>query len=282
MITVTADKKSPLVSIIIPTFNRKKRIETAIVSVLHQTYKNFELIIVDDGSRDETEKVIKQYGNHLLYFFQTNQGVSAARNLGIEKSKGSYICFLDSDDAWLENKLETQVNLIRANPQIKICFTDEIWIRNGIRVNPKKIHRKYSGWIYQKCLPLCIISPSSVMIHREVFEQVGRFDPQMTVCEDYDLWLRISHHYPLTFIPQRLVIKKGGHQDQLSRKYWGMDQYRVRALEKMLQNYTLSPADKKATLNTLHRKCEILANGFNKRGKKQKADYYTSLKKKYD
>ena len=282
MITASADKKSPLVSIIIPTFNRKKRIETAIVSVLNQTYKNFELIIVDDGSRDETEKVIKQYGNHLLYFFQTNQGVSAARNLGIEKSKGSYICFLDSDDEWLANKLETQVNLIKSDPQIKICFTDEIWIRNGIRVNPKKIHRKYSGWIYQKCLPLCIISPSSVMIHREVFEQVGRFDPQMTVCEDYDLWLRISHHYPLTFIPLQLVIKKGGHQDQLSRKYWGMDQYRVRALEKMFQNYTLSPADKKATLNMLHRKCEILANGFNKRGKKQKADYYTSLKKKYD
>ncbi|MFO7891418.1 MAG: glycosyltransferase [bacterium] len=271
----------PFISIIIPTFNRKSRIITAIDSVLRQTYQNFELIIIDDGSTDNTEKAIKSYENKVKYFYQTHRGVSAARNSGIQKSKGDYICFLDSDDEWVENKLETQVTLVRSDPQIKICYTDEIWIRNGVRVNPKKIHQKYSGRIYQRCLPLCIISPSSVMIHRDVFEQAGRFDPQMTVCEDYDLWLRISHHYPVTFIPQPLIIKKGGHEDQLSQKFWGMDRYRVKAMEKMLQKDNLSLKDKKATIKMLQRKCDILSNGFLKRGKKQQAEYFISLKNKY-
>lgn len=281
MSILLSKRNTSLVSIIIPTFNRKEKVKTAIKSVLNQTCQHFELIVVDDGSTDNTEAVVKNYGAQLHYFYQNHQGVSSARNLGIGKSKGRYICFLDSDDEWLTNKLETQVNLVRSNPQIKICYTDEIWIRNGVRVNPKKIHQKYSGWIYQKCLPLCIISPSSVMIHREVFEQAGRFDPQMTVCEDYDLWLRISHHYPITFIPRRLIIKTGGHQDQLSQKFWGMDQYRVKAMEKMLKNHKLSPADKKATIKILQKKCKILANGFKKRENKQKRDYYTSIKNKY-
>lgn len=273
-------EKFPFISIVIPTFNRKDRIELAIESVLGQTFQNFELIVVDDGSTDNTAEVVQAYVNQVKYFYQSHQGVSAARNFGIEKAKGYYICFLDSDDEWLRNKLETQVQLIRSKPQVEICYTDEIWIRNGVRVNPKKIHQKYSGWIYQRCLPLCIISPSSVMIQRNIFNQLGMFDPEMIVCEDYDLWLRISHHYPITFIPQQLIVKKGGHEDQLSGKFWGMDRYRVKAMEKMLQNYNLSPEDKKATIRVLQKKCDILANGLLKRGKKQ-ADYYISLKDKY-
>jgi len=275
------EKKSPLISIIIPTFNRSSRLTVAIESVFRQTYQFFELIVIDDGSTDHTEEVIKSYDNRVRYFFQQHQGVSAARNVGIEKSKGSYICFLDSDDEWVPEKLATQVRLVRSNPRIKICYTDEIWIRKGVRVNPKKIHKKYSGWIYQRCLPLCIISPSSVMIHRDVFDKAGMFDPRMTVCEDYDLWLRISHFYPITFIPQKLIIKHGGHNDQLSQKYWGMDHYRVMAMEKMLNYYDLKSEDKKATIHMLHKKCNILANGFFKRGKKQKADHYISLRNKY-
>ncbi len=281
MIASPSENHFPFISIIIPTFNRAERIQTAIESVLQQTYQNFELIIVDDGSTDNTGEIIKSYGNQLKCFFQTNQGVSAARNFGIKKSKANYICFLDSDDEWLTNKLEIQVTLIKSNPEVKICYTDEIWIRNGIRVNPKKGHNKYSGWIYQRCLPLCIISPSSVMIDAEVFEKVGMFDTQMTVCEDYDLWLRISHYYPIIFIRKQLIIKNGGHEDQLSHRFWGMDRFRVKAMEKMLQNYNLPSEDKKATIKMLHKKCDILGNGFFKRGKKEKAIYYFSLKDKY-
>ena len=276
-----AKSKKVFVSVIIPTFNRADWIKYAIDSVLNQTYSNFELIIVDDGSTDNTRDVIAQYGDSIRYFFQENKGPAAARNLGIINARGSYICFLDSDDQWLKQKLEEQIKLVVVNPEIKVCYTNEIWIRRGVRVNPRKIHQKFSGWIYQRCLPLCIISPSSVMVHQHVFEKVGLFDEKMTVCEDYDLWLRVSHHYPITFIEKPLIIKYGGHEDQLSRKFWGMDIYRVQAMEKMLQQYDLTPEDQKATIEMLCQKCDILANGFFKRGKVKEGQFYLKLKSKY-
>lgn len=271
----------PKVSIIIPTYNRCAWIKHAIDSVLQQTYQNFELLIVDDGSTDITKGVLSEYGNKIKYFYQSNKGPAAARNLGIKKSNGDYICFLDSDDRWVKSKLQTQVDLVTKNPEIKICYTDEIWIRKGIRVNQKQIHQKYSGWIYQRCLPLCIISPSSVMIYRDVFDKAGYFDEDMIVCEDYDLWLRISHLYPITFIKEAKIVKYGGHADQLSHKFWGMDQFRVKALEKMLQKKSLSTEDRDATIKMLHRKCDILKNGFLKREKTKEAEYFDSLKVKY-
>jgi hypothetical protein len=191
------------------------------------------------------------------------------------------ITFLDSDDRWLKQKLQTQVELMIRNPDIKTCYTDEIWIRRGVRVNQKKIHQKYSGWIYQKCLPLCIISPSSVMIHREVFDKVGLFDEDFLVCEDYDLWLRVSHLFPITFIDQPLIIKNGGHEDQLSHRLWGMDRFRVQALEKILQENSISSDDRIATIDMLKYKCKILANGCFKRGKTEEANYYLSVITRY-
>ena len=190
----------PKVSIIITTYNRCAWIKHAVDSVLQQSYQNFELLIIDDGSTDITKGILSEYGNEIKYFYQPNKGPAAARNLGIKQSTGTYICFLDSDDRWLKSKLETQVTLVTEHPEVKICYTDEIWIRNGVRVNQKRIHQKYSGWIYKYCLPLCIISPSSVMIHRKVFDKAGNFDEEMTVCEDYDLWLRISHLFPIHLI----------------------------------------------------------------------------------
>jgi GT2 family glycosyltransferase len=275
------EKNSPLVSIIIPTYNRASWLKGAIDSVLNQTFRDFELIVVDDGSTDETEAIVDSYDDPVKYFYQSNQGPSAARNLGIKQATANLLAFLDSDDRWLKEKLQIQVDLMMKNPDVKICYTDETWIRNGKRVNPKKIHQKYSGWIYQKCLPLCIISPSSVMIHREVFERAGLFDESMFVCEDYDLWLRISRYYPITFINKPLIIKNGGHADQLSHRLWGMDRFRVRALEKILQENSLADEDRKATIEMLQKKCTILANGFFKRGKVDEGNYYLSIKTKY-
>jgi glycosyltransferase involved in cell wall biosynthesis len=271
----------PLVSVIIPTYNRASWLKGAIDSVLNQTFSNFELLIVDDGSTDNTKELVDSYGDKIKYIFQPNQGPAAARNSGIKNRQVELISFLDSDDRWLKDKLQTQVNLMTADPSIKICYTDEIWIRRGKRVNPKKIHQKYSGWIYQQCLPLCIISPSSVIIHREVFEKVGLFDESLLVCEDYDLWLRVSHHYPIAFINKPLIIKNGGHEDQLSQRLWGMDRFRVKALEKMLQENSLSPEDRKATIAMLHQKCTILANGCFKRSKVDEGNFYLTIKEKY-
>jgi len=277
----STEQNNPFVSIIIPAYNRASWLNGAINSVLGQTFKKFELMIVDDGSTDNTREIVTSYGDKVKYFFQSNKGPSAARNLGINNAQADLVTFLDSDDRWFKNKLQIQVDLMTKDSSIRICYTDEIWIRSGIRVNQKKIHKKHSGWIFQKCLPLSIISPSSVMIHREVFEKVGLFDENLLVCEDYDLWLRISSHYPITFIDIPLIIKNGGHEDQLSRKVWGMDRFRVKALEKLLQENLLSSEDKKATIDMLHKKCTILANGCFKRGKMEEGNFYLSIRDRY-
>jgi len=267
----------PLVSVIIPTYNRLDFLTGTITSVLKQTYKNIELIVVDDGSTDTTSKEIPKRFPSVIYVKQPHRGVSAARNLGIQLAKGNYIAFLDSDDLWLPKKLEREVSCLTANPGYPVCYTNEIWIRKGIRVNPKKRHKKYGGWIYPYCLPLCIISPSSVILRREIFEMAGRFDESLPACEDYDLWLRVTARFPVYLIDDPLIIKHGGHDDQLSRAFWGMDRFRVQALVKILNENILPPRWRKETLEELKRKCHILIHGSEKRGKTQDASYFRHI-----
>ncbi len=269
------------VSVIIPTFNRAAFLKEAIDSVLSQSYRDFELIVVDDGSTDSTREILQDYQG-LTYLYQENRGVSAARNKGIQAAQGEYIAFLDSDDLWTRHKLQIQVAWMEANPEIPACYTDEIWIRQGKRVNPMKKHQKYSGWIFDKCLPLCIISPSSILIRRELLQQVGGFDESLPVCEDYDLWLRITKDYPIHFIPKPLIIKRGGHPDQLSHRYWGNDRFRVQALEKLLKMGNLTESQRDLVLGELRKKCEILIQGCIKRGKTKEAEKYRRIVSQFE
>jgi glycosyltransferase involved in cell wall biosynthesis len=272
-------KSQPDISVIIPTFNRAHTLPRALDSVMVQTLQSMEIIIVDDGSTDETNAVLADYPG-LCIISQDNRGVSAARNVGIEKAGGEWLAFLDSDDEWLKEKLQKQWDAI-CNDDKLICHTEEIWIRNGQRVNPMKKHQKYGGLIYEKCLPLCVISPSSVMIHKTVFNDVGNFDETLEVCEDYDLWLRICSKYPVLFVDEPLIVKYGGHDDQLSRKHWGMDRFRAKALEKMIASGASNDEDEKATVNMLIQKCEIIINGMKKRGKDVEAMEWEEKLKKY-
>jgi len=272
--------QNPDISVIIPTYNRAHTLPRAIESVLAQTHQPCEIIIVNDGSTDETNAVLADYPG-LCVIETDNNGVSAARNVGIEKSEGEWIAFLDSDDEWLSDKLEKQWDAI-CNDDKLICHTDEIWIRNGKRVNQMKKHQKFGGRIYEKCLPLCVISPSSVMIHKSVFDDVGFFDESLEVCEDYDLWLRICAKYPVLFMDEQLMVKNGGHEDQLSRKHWGMDRFRVRALEKMITPGELNNEQKNATVDILIQKCKIIVNGMKKRGKSNEAMEWEEKLKVYD
>jgi len=269
----------PVLTIVIPTFNRADFLKESIQSVLSQTFTDFELIVVDDGSTDPTREVVREFPQVHYVPCPENSGVSHARNLGIKLARGRYICFLDSDDLWVKNKLERQIGWMESHADCQICYTDEIWIRKGVRVNPMNKHRKYSGDIFPYCLPLCIISPSSVLMRASLFEEVGKFDEDMAVCEDYDLWLRISLKYPVHFIEEKLIVKRGGHQDQLSSKYWGMDRFRVVALEKLLREQSLNGEKRGLVLKTLIQKCGILIQGFSRRGKVKEAEHYRALVK---
>lgn len=280
METVNKTQVNPRVSVIIPTYNRGWIIKEAIDSVLAQDYNEFELIVVDDGSTDDTSEVLDSYKDAVKVFSQRNKGVSAARNRGIAETSGEFIAFLDSDDLWLPQKLSTQIDFFNQMPDALICQTEEVWIRNGLRVNPKKRHKKPSGMIFKPSLELCLVSPSSVMIHRSLFERVGNFDETLPACEDYDLWLRISCRFPIHLVDTPLIIKRGGHDDQLS-SMTGLDKFRIKAIENIIKSGFLSRDQHRAAVKTLKEKCDIYAAGCRKRGKEEEARYYTSLSERF-
>lgn len=276
MSKIEKKQKKPRVSVIIPTYNRGWIIKEAIDSVLAQDFKDFELIVVDDGSTDNTLEILNSFQYDIKVLRQSNHGVSAARNRGIAAASGHFIAFLDSDDLWLPRKLARQVDFFNSNPDAYICQTEEIWVRNNVRVNPKKRHKKPWGMIFEPSLALCLVSPSAVMIRRSLFEKVGGFDETLPACEDYDLWLRISCRYPVYLIETPLIIKRGGHNDQLSASF-GLDKFRIKSLNKIIESDLLSKTQYRAAVKTLKQKCMIYAAGCRKRGREDEALYYTSL-----
>jgi len=255
------------ISVIIPTYNRRNTLSRAVESVLNQIYKPIEIIVVDDGSTDGTKEMFSEMYPLVRYIYQANSGVSSARNTGIKSASGDWIALLDSDDEWLPDKLDRQVKLLQDNAEIRFCHTNEIWIRNNVRINQKKKHQKYGGNIFNKCLDICRISPSSSLFHTSVIKDVGLFDESLDVCEDYDLWLRITAKYPILFLDQPLIKKFGGHSDQLSRVFGGIEQYRIRSLEKILTSKSLSGSQFEAAKDMLIHKLQIYAKGLKKRDK---------------
>ncbi|MCG8553556.1 MAG: glycosyltransferase family 2 protein [Desulfobacterales bacterium] len=265
-----------MISVIIPTFNRAWTLKRALDSALAQDYPHREIIVVDDGSTDGTRELLAEYKDEVRVLAQANKGVSAARNLGIQESRGNFIALLDSDDAWEKNKLSCQMDFFQSNPGAMICQTEEIWIRKGKRVNPKKKHKKPSGMIFEPSLKLCLVSPSAVMIRKQLFEKKGMFNEAFPVCEDYDLWLRISHDTPVYLIDSPLTIKIGGHGDQLSASH-SQDKYRIQSIRNLIESDVLSPDQARAALDVFKEKCRIFANGCLKRGREKEGAYYLAL-----
>lgn len=255
------------VSVIIPTWNRSSLLPRALDSVLGQSVPADEVIVVDDGSTDGTASMVAARYPQVRLLRTPHGGVSAARNHGIRAVGGAWLAFLDSDDAWQPDKLASQLAALAAQPEERVCHCDEIWIRNGRRVNPRRRHQKRGGWIFQHCLPLCAISPSAVMLHREVFDTVGLFDEALPACEDYDLWLRVTSRFPTLYIDRPLVIKHGGHADQLSRTEPALDRYRIRALAAILAADHLAEPDRRAAARMLCEKIEVYVGGARKRGR---------------
>jgi len=220
---------------------------------------------------------VKQQYPDTIYIKQKNNGVSSARNTGVDATTSKYLSFLDSDDEWLPKKLETQLCALQAEPDFRLVHSDEIWIRNAKRVNQMDKHRKRGGELFAHCLALCVISPSSVVMERSLYAELGGFDESLPACEDYDLWLRLCSREQVLFIDTPLLRKYGGHEDQLSRQYWGMDRFRVQSLVKLLNSGVLEDDQKLLARMTLLEKAEILRNGAAKRGKAERAEYYEQL-----
>ncbi len=271
------ERSSPSVTVVITTHNRARLVVEAVESVLAQTVTDFELIVIDDGSTDDTALLLDPYKDRLSYHRQENSGPSSARNRGIEIAGGSLIAFLDSDDLWHPEKLLRQVDYLQLHPEFPLCYTDEIWIRGGRRVNQGKRHRKYGGWIFDKILPLCLISPSSVLLRRSLFDDVGMFDESLPACEDYDLWIRIACRYPVGFIPQPLIVKRGGRSDQLSKIVGSLDKYRVKSLLKLLESDALDDEQRHLALLHLREKSRVYGMGCVKRGRVEEGNYYLGL-----
>jgi glycosyltransferase involved in cell wall biosynthesis len=269
------------VSIIIPSYNRASVLPRAIDSVFAQSRPADEIIVVDDGSTDKTQELIESEYSQVNLIIQNNKGVSAARNAGIKASKSEWLCLLDSDDSWQANKLEQQIQTLTENPEHLICHTNETWYRNGKILSQGKKHKKRGGHIFQHCLPLCAISPSSIMIHKKVFDDVGLFDEALPACEDYDMWLRICCKYPVLFIDEALTNKFGGHEDQLSRQHWGMDRFRILALEKSISSNNLNKPDKLAAIEMLLYKTELFLKGAKKHGNNEYCAQFEELLNQY-
>jgi len=266
------------VSVIIPTYNRLDFLKISVQSVLNQTYSDFELIIVDDGSTDNTKEWVQSLSdNRIIYLYQKNSGASAARNLGIKNTKYKYIAFLDSDDKWVNNKLEKQMALMHQNPNCQLSHTEELWYRAGKILNPKLKHKKKAGHIFQNSLKLCSISMSTIIVKKSLFEEMGLFDTNLTVCEDYDMWLRVTEKYPVCLIDEPLTIKEGGHSDQLSQRFIGMDKFRIQSITKLIETRNLSSEHFSLAFAELQKKCYIYGNGCLKHNKKEEGSFYLNL-----
>lgn len=269
-----------IVSVIIPSYNRGWILEDAVDSVLSQDFYDFELIVVDDGSEDNTPDILASYGNRIKVIKQKNKGVSSARNKGITSSSGNYIAFLDSDDLWLPGKLSTQLSFFENNPGALICQTEEIWLKNEKRVNPGKRHKKISGFCFEKSLELCMVSPSAVMMKRRLLDIVGLFDETLPACEDYDMWLRINCRYPIYLLDTPLIVKRGGHEDQLSGMH-SLDKYRIQSIIKLIEKSLLSEDQQKLAIKILKEKCRVYSDGCRKRGRIEEALHYVKTAESY-
>ena len=272
------------ISVIIPTYNRESLLKRALVSVQRQTLACSEIIVIDDGSTDETSASVSSFVKEceipVRYFFQKNQGPAAARNNGICKARFSHLAFLDSDDHWQKKKLEQQYGRLVENPEIMISHTKERWFRRGVHLNQKKIHQPGNGDIFKHCLQLCAVGMSTVMVKKELFVEIGLFNVNMRCCEDYDLWLRASSRFPFLLIETPLTIKEGGREDQVSYQFRvGMDRLRIGAIVDLLRDLHLSQKQTIWALEELQRKCHVYGKGCIKHERIKEGESYLDLAK---
>jgi len=224
----------PNISVIIHTYNNEKLIAETIESVLRQTYKDYEIIVVDDGSTDNTRTVLQPYMDRMRYHYKENGGIPSAKNAGIRLSEAGFIAFLDHDDLWVPDKLKIQIDYFNKNPQVGLVYSKYITFSNGkeLRTNPKK---GYSGWVFSKLISRSFIQTSTVMVKRECLDAVGPFDESFTLSDEYDLFLRIAKRYQCGFVDKELTRYRI-HDRNASKDDLRFDMENLKVFKKIYDN----------------------------------------------
>lgn len=207
------NSNNPEVSVIIPTYNRAHLIKRAIQSVLNQTYQNFEIIVVDDGSTDNTEEEVKNLNNQKIRYirYNENKGAASAKNTGIKVARGDYIAFQDSDDEWLPNKLQRQVEVFKNSPlEVGVVYTGSWRIRNNERIyRPLFTGKKREGNIHNELFEgrITAVAAPITVVRKECFNRLGLFEERLPSFSDWELWFRISKYYEFKYIDEPLVTQ---------------------------------------------------------------------------
>ena len=275
---------SPLVSVIIPVYNRFELAKEAVSSVLGQTFRSLELIIVDDGSTDMTPILATYFreDTRVKYIRINHSGMPGfVRNKGVETAKGKYLAFLDSDDLWMESKLEKQVVFLGKNSAIKVVHTREAWVRNGKTISQAGFNHRRFGDIFSDALEKCIIGPSTVLLESNLYRELRGFRDDLEIAEDYELWLRLADSNSIGYIDEPLITKRAGHVGQLSEKYGQIEIFRIRGLKKLVEQHYFTIENQKSAELELAKKCRIYAAGCRKRNKVEEAKLHESIAIKY-
>ncbi len=275
---------SPLVSVIIPVYNRFEMAKEAVSSVIGQTYQKLEVIIVDDGSMDMTSTLAIYFGDdsRVKYLKINHNGMPGfVRNKGVEISSGKYLAFLDSDDLWVDSKLEKQISFLEKNSAYKVVHTREAWVRNGKIISQSGFNHKRIGNIFSDALVKCILGPSTIMLEADLYKKLGGFRDDLEIAEDYELWLRLTDTNSIGYIDEPLITKRAGHVGQLSEKYGQIEIFRIRGLQKLVEQSYFKSGNQQLAEKELANKCRIYAAGCRKRKKNDEAEVYESLAAKY-
>ena len=231
----------PKISVIIPTYNRGQYITQALESVLNQTFHDYEIIVIDDGSTDNTQEILKKFEGKIISLRQDNQGISNTRNRGINESHGVYITFLDSDDFWAPDKLEEQVKILDAYPKVGIVYARmPIINERGEKIGMKPAG--VSGKNFKELLEVWgDIPTSTVMTRRDCFEKAGLFESPLEPMEDIDMWIRIARFYDLYEIENKVLAYYRRHEEQITSKKTRVYNGLLRIYTKIYDNYPEAP-----------------------------------------
>ncbi|MCF7949829.1 MAG: glycosyltransferase family 2 protein [Spirochaetaceae bacterium] len=299
----------PWVSVIIPVYNRPKLATEAVRSVLLQSYPQLECILVDDGSSEAPQEACRLFAAdpRFRYLPIAHSGMpGAVRNRGVEAARYGLLAFLDSDDLWLPRKLELQVQLLQSGESgfwqgepaqrlggtAPLVHSREVWLRGEKIISQKGQRFQRRGDVFAEALKKCMIGPSTVLMRRDVYEQLGGFREDLEIAEDYELWLRLTALYPVDFVEEPLIVKRAGHGQQLSEKYGHIELFRLKGLEDLVRRrWFAEQAPKQAPSQAPHLqqmaaseladKCAIYAAGCRKRGREQEAQLYEAKAAEY-